>query len=258
MKWVKVLVQRCLPGAVQQQLRRWYAPRLAARFTDADWPAAPIVQNLIKPGDTVVDVGANIGYITARLASVVGPHGQVYAIEPVPETFDLLTRTVRRLKLDAVRLVHACASSRAGAVTMEVPASQQGGDNLYESRVIESSGSNMLGRRVAVQAMTLDEIVGDAAGPVTFIKIDVEGHEGEVIRGAADLLAQHRPALYIEVSGNPDEPGSPAGKLFDDLGRMGYNPFWLNGKQLVRREAGDKSVDYFFLLSDHESRLSGG
>lgn len=258
MKWVKALACRCLPGPALQRLRRWHAPRLAARFSDADWPVAPIVRNLVKPGDTVVDVGANIGYITARLADIVGPVGRVYAIEPVPETYDLLTRTVRRLKLESVRPVHACASSRSGEVTMEIPAAQQGGENLYESRIIDPLGSDTSGRRVSVPALTLDEIVEDAKGPVTFVKIDVEGHEGEVIRGAAGLLARHQPALYIEVTGNPDERGTPAAQLFEELMRLGYNPFWLNGKQLVPRKICEKSIDYLFLMYRHVDLLSLG
>ena len=69
-----------------------------------------------------------------------------------------------------------------------------------------------------------------------------------MIQGARALLATHRPALLIEVSGDPDESGSPAAALFDELGRLGYRAFTLSGTELQPRAVGERAVDYWFCI----------
>lgn len=244
-----------LPRSVQQRLRRWHAPRVAARFTDADWPAASIVRALVKLGDTVVDVGANIGYISARLADYVGPTGRVYSIEAVPDTFDLLQHTVRKLDLKQVTPLNVCASSAPGEVEMEIPRYTQGVENLYESHVIQDNKEKRpttIDRRIRVPAQPLDALIPVSSGPIVFIKIDVEGHELEVLEGVRRILARSTPALYIEVSGDPDQRDSKAAHLFGELCSFGYEALWWDGQRLNVRIQGVHSVDYFFLQSQHK------
>lgn len=248
-----------LPRSVQQRLRRWHAPRVAARFTDADWPAASIVRALVKPGDTVVDVGANIGYISARLADYVGPTGRVYSIEAVPDTFDLLQHTVRKLDLKQVTPLNVCASSAPGEVEMEIPRYTQGVENLYESHVIQDNKEKRpttIDRRIRVPAQPLDVLIPESVDAVTFMKIDVEGHEWDVLQGAKLLLNHAPPSLYVEVAGNPDEPGGQAAKLFHCLSSRGYVPYLCREGRLTIRGTGDASVDYFFLTSEHTTILA--
>ncbi|MGH7931031.1 MAG: FkbM family methyltransferase, partial [Candidatus Binatia bacterium] len=79
-----------LPRSVQQFLKRIYYPYVIRAVTERDWPYALVARQLVKPGDCVVDAGANVGYTSALMARWVGGEGAVYSFEPVPETFELL------------------------------------------------------------------------------------------------------------------------------------------------------------------------
>lgn len=242
---IRKFLHRFMPTSVVRRLRRWRAPRVVARFTDADWPYAALIRGRVQAGDTVVDVGANMGYITARLAEYVGVGGRVYSFEPVPDTYEQLAETVRVRRLDQVTPIHACVSEQAGPVTMMVPEYDSGGDNLYESRVVDPASAGA-GRRVAVQAVRLDEELPESISRLSFMKIDVEGHERAVIAGGLEVLRRHKPLLLIEVAEDPDDPESSAAALFATLAELGYAPYVLEGEQCRSRVKGDRCVDYLF------------
>lgn len=252
---VKQAVAARLPDAWRRRLRRWRAFSQVRGFRDADWPYSPLVRCLVREGDCVVDAGANIGYLTARLAAWVGPRGRVHSIEPIPETYALLADHVRRLGLVQVRL-HACAvSDRGGEAVMEVPRNAAGGENFYESHIVAAGGTP--GRdAVRVPLRTLDELLDGETRPVSFLKIDVEGHERPALAGAARVLATHRPALLVEVAGDPDRVDGPAAALFGDLAERGYHAWlWRDGR-LDARRAGQRAVDYLFLMPHHAEQFA--
>ncbi|TVS12263.1 MAG: FkbM family methyltransferase [Planctomycetaceae bacterium] len=138
---------------------------------------------------------------------------------------------------------------------MEIPHYADGTENLYEAHVVSDAETSETVRRVRVRAVRLDELCGTETAPVRFIKMDVEGHEGEVIEGARNLLKHVRPALFIEISGDPDDTNSRAARVFEDLGAMDYQAFLWDGQALKPRKSGDFSVDYFFLQPLHREQL---
>lgn len=252
---VKHVVFASLPRPVRRIVRRHCSIRKVRRFREDQWPCAPVVRRLVQPGDCVVDAGANIGYLTALLARWAGPQGVVHSIEPVPETYEVLARAVRALGLRQVRL-HACAVSDADSEgLMEIPTYRDGAENFYESRVVAGASGR---RSVRVALRKLDGLLAGDLDRVAFAKIDVEGHELAALRGAAGLLARSRPALLIEVSGDPDAAGGPASELFALLAALGYGAFvWKDGR-LRPRARGDREVDYLFLTDRHlRDRLAG-
>lgn len=237
-----------IPRGLQQRVRRWYHPRLVARFTPDRWPPAPGVKTLVRPGDCVVDAGANVGYVTALLANWVGPQGRVHSFEPVPQTAELLQRSVKKLRLRQVA-VHCCGvSDRSGEARMAVPTYADGGENFYESRVL-AAGEPAAGREVRIWLRTLDAELAPDASRISFMKIDVEGHEEAALRGAVDIIERSRPALLVEINGNLDEPDSSAGRVVSFLAARGYRSYiWENGWRL--RRTGERAVDYFFLRDE--------
>lgn len=248
----KTLLRRALPRAWVQALRCWQAPRLVAHFRKRDWTPFAWLQTYLQAGDTVVDAGANMGYISARLADIVGPQGRVYAFEPVPETFALLARSVRILQLAQVTPVPMGLSMETGAHHMVVPAYKDGGENLYEAQLMSSATPPQPGRTVTVETGRLDDYWQAHGQPrVRFVKIDVEGHEYAVLQGAVRLVERDHPALYIEINGDPDLPGSPAAKVFAWLAEQGYMPYIFFNQIPQPRQAGQVDVDYLFLY--HES-----
>lgn len=249
---IKQGLLRAVPRSLQRRAKAWYYPRMLRRFTEDRWPETPIVRRLVSPGDHVVDAGANIGYISLLLSRLVGPEGRVHAFEPVPATFELLASNLRALGLKNVEARPVGVSDAASDVFMQTPDYAGGGENLYESHIVSEPGAGF-----AVRVVPLDEALGTAGGRVTFVKIDVEGHELAAIRGARQLLRAVQPALLIEVSGNPDEPGAAA-TLFAELKDLGYAPFRRSGLTLVPRVAGDREVDYYFLTASAARRAGAG
>lgn len=149
-----------------------------------------VVEQVVRPGDTVVDVGANIGYYTLKLSELVGKNGRVFAFEPEPENYQLLERNVARRKCDNVTLVPKAIASSAGTRKLFLSSFNPGDHRMYDSGDGRQS--------VEIQTVRLDEYFQNIPGPIDFIKIDVQGAEGGVIESLGDLLENPRtPRLLI-------------------------------------------------------------
>jgi len=247
---IKHRAARLLPAGLRQRVRRWYHPRVVAAFTPDRWPPSAGVQRLVREGDVVVDAGANVGYVTALLARWVGPRGRVHSFEPVPQTADLLRRAVRRLALRQVEVHACCVSDRAVLASMNIPNYAEGGENLYESRVVAEGEASAGGRVVQIPLVCLDDELAADRARVRFIKLDVEGHEEAALHGARALLQEARPALLIEIMGSLDAEGTSAHRVAAWLAGLGYAPYFWEGGWRPRR-SGEKAVDYFFLAAHH-------
>ncbi len=212
------------------------------------------IRLLVARGDRVADVGANFGVYTRLLAELVGEDGHVTSFEPVPETCDLLRAGIRSLSLRQVSVVQAAVSSEKGEAVMSVPHYDSGGENLYEASIARNGTDG--DRKVPVRCVSLGDVFKDREKPLSFLKIDVEGHELAAIMGAIPLLDADRPALMIEVSSSFDEPGSDASKLEEMLSPLGYAILQQEGPALVPKKRGTRAVNYFFLQDEHVRRLA--
>ncbi len=236
-----------VPPPVARWLRCRYYYRVVSSFRESSWEWAGVVRPLVSPGAHVIDIGANVGYLSRWLAEWVGSGGRVVSVEPIPDTYRSLAYSMARLFGSRVITLPRCVSDRSGVVQMAVPRYADGGENFYESRIVRDGGHGTGERVWDVRACTLDELVAEFSLSPAFIKIDVEGHELSVIRGGASLLQHARPPLLIEVSGNPDDPETPAHELFRLLHGWGYVPLTLDGGRLRDRIPGDQAIDYLFV-----------
>jgi FkbM family methyltransferase len=203
-----------------------------------------------------LDLGANIGEYTFLLANLTGDNGKVYAVEPVPETFHVLSGVVRKLRLCNVELFNCAVSEKDGSVRMEIPLHQYGDKNFYMSRVSKQSLPTSLAQ-FDVRCRSLDSLLPNRVmEAVTFVKCDVEGHELAVLKGAARLFEICRPAMLIEVAGTASEQDASSNEVFLIMKRYGYKPYWFDGKNLKERTRGDWSVNYFFLQPSHIAEVS--
>lgn len=250
---LKRLALRFLPERLLQNLKKIHYARALRRSPEEAEPDLRVVRHLVRPGARVVDLGANVGVYTKFLALLVGPFGKVFSIEPVPLTYELLVSNIDTIGLINVQTFNVAVSARNGVVCMEVPRYATGGENFYEARIVPGPGAPVR-RVVHVPARTLDGLFGPQ-DRIEFVKCDVEGHELSCLQGATALLRWSRPAWLIEVSGNPDQAGSPAADVFTLLARNGYDPFRFDGQTLTRRRPGERSVNYFFLTPAHVARL---
>jgi FkbM family methyltransferase len=161
----------------------------------------------LRPGDTAVDVGANLGFVTTMLADVVGKTGTVFSFEPARATFAKLQLTIRENELTQVRPYRAgCGSHK---------------DTAALHRVSASSGNSSIhgaGRGERIQLVPLDTVSEIMENGVQLVKIDTEGHESEVLKGAKELIKAHRPIIYTELGGGYIESTITAIDLLDQYG----------------------------------------
>ena len=235
---LKQAALRVLPDRLLLLLKKMHYGRVLERGTAVE-PEFEVLAHLVRPGDVVMDLGANIGTYTKLLSTLVGTKGAVYSIEPIPLTYEILCSNIERFKLSNVKAVRAAASDQEHMVEMEVPRySSGGGENFYQATIVEDPGYRSQ-RRFTVRTITVDAVCNRS---VQFIKCDVEGHEDAVIRGAVRTIQTYRPAWLIEVSKT---------EVVRSMQNLGYSTFYFDGTKLRRQTDRDRPVNSFFLTDAH-------
>jgi FkbM family methyltransferase len=156
---------------------------------------------LVRPGDTVFDIGANEGFLTLLLQRLVGADGHVVAFEPSPRNVRRLRRNLRLNGVESVTVQAVAVSDRSGRDRLWLTR-YGGGPSLVSSDVRPPDAI----RATSVTVRRLDDLVGDVVMPPALVKIDVEGAEEQVLRGMDRVLRHHRPVVLVEVDG----PSGPA------------------------------------------------
>ena len=255
MRRIKLLLKRTawkiLPHSTVQLIKKRHYLRLLRSSLLEKEPELRVVRHLVKPGDSVIDIGANVGVYSKILSELVGPDGHVYSIEPFGPTFEMLCYNVRKLRLDNVEVINVAVSDSQAVVTMAIPYDSSGAETHYRASIVADSVKEGKTETANVQAITIDSRFLSASGTISFIKCDVEGHELACIKGATKFLARSQPAWLIEVSGEPDDTDSAAHHVFKILCNQGYSAWWYDGSKLRKRRPGDKSTNYFFLKDNH-------
>jgi len=190
------------------------------------------VEHLVRSGTIAVDVGAHFGAYSFVLARLVGNGGRVIAIEPIVEDAELIARAARTLRLP-ISVVCCALSSGTGEGTLRVPrlgGAQKTALATLGETAQAGSPADVESRRVPVQR--LDDVLHDVDQPVSFVKIDVEGHELEVLGGAKQTLAEHRPNILIEI--NHDLGDRPVETVFDRILEQGYRGEFLEAGRFRR------------------------
>jgi FkbM family methyltransferase len=149
-----------------------------------------ILRGVLKPGDTFLDVGANIGYFTALAAYLVGPTGHVIAWEPLDKNLQLIYATLWENRFENVTVFPFAASSEQRLVAM--------GSHTFSSNAgIVNRVMGQQRTRFISQSHRLDDQLS-ATMRIDVVKFDIEGHEIHAWRGGAKLLAKHRPHVLTE------------------------------------------------------------
>ena len=183
--------------------------------------AGPIdrLREFVPAGSLVIDVGANVGFFSLRFAKWVGDRGKVIAIEPEDRNHVRLVEAVARQgasgRVDALKAV---AAATRGEMFLEInPA------HPADHRVSRD------GAGLPVSAVTLDQLSQDnPALRLALVKIDVQGAEMMVLKGAGRILKDPKPALFIELSEEGlGRFGSSVDEILQHLTGSGYAAFWL-------------------------------
>ncbi len=151
--------------------------------------------DLIRPGNVVLDVGANVGFFTMIAARATGPSGIVLAFEPVADNADALEANARRNRFDHVRTHRIALADRTGEAEI-ILTDHPGGATLASAGLRPPDARG----RAEVPVARFDDLRDQHAVPAPdVIKIDVEGAEVQVLRGMEHTLRVDQPRLLIEV-----------------------------------------------------------
>jgi FkbM family methyltransferase len=180
------------------------------------------IQESLKPGDTFVDVGANVGYFSLAAAGFVGPSGKVVAIEAAPRTFKVLTENLKDNNALNIRPVNAAVWDREESVTIfTTPDSITGTSTLIPAWAEQWQ----LEGRTSVTAKPLAALLEtEELRNVRLIKIDVEGAEWRVISGMTSVLESGRRdlELIMEVATKIEVEGHSYKDIFALFRRQGF------------------------------------
>ncbi|WP_037368041.1 FkbM family methyltransferase [Selenomonas ruminantium] len=197
-------------GKIIYNTRDQYIGKSLELYGEYSESEARIFEFFIKPGDTVVEVGANIGSHTVHLAQLVGDSGVVWAFEPQRLVFQLLAGNMAINGITNVFCQQQCVSDKSGTILVPVldvdDIVNWGGLSLEHSQAGEP-----------VQVITLDSL---ELPRCDFMKIDVEGMEQNVLQGARKTIEKYRPVIYMEA----DRPQKRE-KLLAYTKSLGYRIF---------------------------------
>jgi FkbM family methyltransferase len=171
-------------------LRLWQ-PRLQSDLFD-------LAREFVHPGDTVWDIGANVGLFTIPAAQKAGPGGNVIAIEPDIWLASLLQRTAaaQPSTFAPINIMPVAVSGSVGIETLHI--AKRGRASNHLSSVAENSQAGGTRETFKVLCITLDWLL-EQTHPPTLVKIDVEGSELNLLRSSHSLLSKVRPILLCEV-----------------------------------------------------------
>jgi FkbM family methyltransferase len=198
---------------------------------------------LITPGDTVIDAGANIGYMTLLAAVATGEKGKVFAFEPHPALFAIVEKNISSLRqgfrISATDLHNTALGELSGKAELILPDGFDSNDGV--AHIAAVSGSALGTRSIQIQVETLDDVLRETTA--TVLKIDVEGYEFQVLRGAVRALEERRIRHIIFEDHNI--VGSRVMELLRDFGYRVYALGWsLDGIVVHPVELGSLAADY--------------
>lgn len=202
-----------MPIRWQQELKRkYYAFHIHRGRFITDEPEYKHLGSFISEGDWVIDIGANIGHYTLILSNLVGKSGRVFALEPVPETFEILTANIQLFPYKNVTLLNVAVSNCNSIVSMKIPYFMSGLRNYYMASLTNNKTD------LDVFCITIDSL--QINNKIRMIKIDAEGHELQIIHGMKKLLLRDNPILIIETNSK---------YVFELLEGIGYTKDKLSG-----------------------------
>jgi len=236
----------CFPGDFR------IAPIETLNFFDYEKDESAMLENLISDGDSVFDIGANIGWYSINIATSKRAV-KVYAFEPIPKSF-------RQLQ------VNVALNSVPNAIIHNFGFSNQRGELVfyfYPEGSVNASLENVSGRSdvetVRCQVRTLDDYTHETGARVDVIKCDVEGAELLVFEGAKETIARDKPIVFSEILRKWSAKFNyDPNKIFDLFLQQNYRSFTVKGQWLIEFERmNDATVEtnFFFLHAEKHNDL---
>ncbi|MEP7229596.1 MAG: FkbM family methyltransferase [Ginsengibacter sp.] len=191
-----------------------------SNYFAVDEPAQVVLFDFVKPGMNVIDIGANIGATTLNIAKKIGVQGKVFSFEPSPYNYQHASQNIALNKFNNIKLINqGLGNEKTIAFLYNVNTNNRG-----MQRLLKENGENSSYEKTAVEIDTLDNsMMNFSIPPPSFIKIDVEGYEYNVLAGGKETILKHRPVLFIELDDNNlREQGKTAKDLIELIIQFDY------------------------------------
>ena len=189
-----------------------------------------LLAKLIKKGDVVFDIGANFGWYSCHFAQLVGETGKVHVFEPTNAIEELKNNLILNGFEARCILNKVALGAKKGIDTLFIPKKLGTAFASLREHSYSDSGKS---RKISVHIEKLDEyILSNKIEKIDFIKMDVEGAEYLVLKGAENVLKQYSPVIMLELyDGHIKCFGYSQGELINYLGGFGYHLYEINEKE---------------------------
>jgi FkbM family methyltransferase len=248
----------CRPGESMRRLTTKFGDDFEVDFSSfLEWQLwafgsyeehfARLFRHLVRLGDRCIDVGANVGVHTVRLAKLVGEHGEVIAFEPDLELIRRAKDNIILNHLTNVQLIQAAAADRSGEeVSLYRPSSL----DSNKGRASLLPHTYLTGSAATVPTASIDDIND---GPVALIKIDVEGCESAVVSGATRTIGRYSPSIIFEYA--PELIPSTSSSPFEQLRDSGYELFDVHNNRHRITGRANLEIERLQISPDHGTNI---
>lgn len=225
----------------------------AFNFNTYEREDSEMIYKLISPDSHIIDIGANIGWYTIHIASML-KNGTIHCFEPIPETFDKLNANISINGLRNIKANRIALSEKQQQLTFYYNPKQTGA----------SSSQNITGNtevvKLELESITLDEYTSaNNIGQIDFIKCDVEGAELFVFQGAQQALAKHKPVVFTEMLRKwSAQFGYHPNDIISLFAALGYTAYYVEEGQFIRIDTVTEdtaATNFFFLHSEKHHHI---
>jgi FkbM family methyltransferase len=206
-----------------------------------------VVKSFLSKGDVFVDVGANIGYISAIGAGAVGATGEVHSFEPVPLYFNYLSQLPKLNPGRKIYINNFALGEHNAVNNIDVAVNANIGANSMVNGFVQK---DMIAQTIAVPTKRLDDYLEEKGICPNFIKIDVEGYEFPVLKGAARFFEKHKsklPPILVEITPRVYS-GSGIAEFENYMFSFGYKSYDAFGKDRVDIKKLTEQTDILFKI----------
>jgi len=187
------------------------------------------MRKTLQPGDTFIDVGANVGYLTAVGMSIVGKKGEVHSFEPIKEYFNYITKIKESNNEYKLYVNNIALGSKSGFETIDFSKPPHFGGSSIVKGLIRNANRSIRTEKVKIKVKRLDEYIKDnKLKSVSLIKIDVEGYEYSVLKGLQGYFetTSFRPVIICEITPSAYKLLEiNINKLLEYMQMYGYKPY---------------------------------
>ncbi len=243
----KILVKILGLKGYLRLVSRIYIITISMGWMRKKYPELFFLKKVVKPGSTVLDIGANLAYYSFFMSRAAGKNGKVYAVEPIPLFADVWQKNMSKLKDKNYHLSNCALGTEAKEkVKMSIPIVNGIVRHGLTKVVDESDSGTTTAMSFEVPMKNGDALINELAiSKLDFIKCDVEGFEQYVIPSLKQTIIRDLPVFQIELSGTDNRQN-----VVDFLVNLSYNIYILKEENLVNLEIKDifnVNQDFYFL-----------